>query len=250
MAPRLAHVTEGERRRSRQGDWGYAQVAMSEFDQFSDNYHALLNASVSITGEAGEYFAAYKAKFVAAKIVPKPDCRILDYGCGVGLVSGQLKKFLPQARIDGYDVSQLSLDRIDPALKALGTFACNTRDLGGAYDVVVLANVLHHIEPPDRQRTISEAAGLLRQNGKLVIFEHNPANPLTRCAVDRCPFDENAILLPPRETREYLVCSGLRQILLNYIVFFPRALKWLRPLEGRLGWCPLGAQYAMVGSGT
>lgn len=227
-----------------------ATIRRSEFDQYSESYQALLDESVAITGETGKYFAAYKAKFVAANVAPRQNCRILDYGCGVGLVCGQLKKRLPNAQVDGYDVSQSSLDQIDPALRAQGTFACNVGDLGGAYDVVVLANVLHHIDPRDRQSVISDAAGLLAQKGKLVIFEHNPANPLTCRAVDRCPFDENAILLPPREIRDYLARGGFNLLRLDYIVFFPRLLRWLRTFEPALRRCPLGAQYAVVGGQT
>lgn len=221
---------------------------MSEFDEFSESYQELLDASVRITGETGEYFAAYKAKFIATKVAPKPDCKILDYGCGVGLVCGQLKQYLPHARVDGYDVSPASLDRIDPALRARGSFACKAGDLSGPYDVVILANVLHHIQPSARQSTIAAAAGLLGPGGKLVVFEHNPANFLTRRAVARCLFDENAILLPARESLTYVARAGLRRVGLDYIVFFPRVLRWLRPLEALLRWCPWGAQYAIVGS--
>ena len=221
---------------------------MSEFDRFSESYQQLHNTNVRITGETGEYFAAYKANYIAAKVATKPGCRILDYGCGVGLVCCQLKKYIPEARVDGYDVSQLSVNRIGSTLRAQGTFTCEARDLGQAYDVVVLANVLHHIEPKDRQDAISHAAELLGRGGKLVLFEHNPANFLTRRAVERCPFDENAVLLPPRESVSYLARSGFRRVWLDYIVFFPHLLRWLRPLEGVLRWCPLGAQYAVVGS--
>jgi 2-polyprenyl-3-methyl-5-hydroxy-6-metoxy-1,4-benzoquinol methylase len=226
------------------------KIDVSEFDRFSESYQQLHNANVRITGETGEYFAAYKANYIAAKVATRPGCRILDYGCGVGLVCRQLKKYLPEARVDGYDVSQVSVNRISSTLRAQGTFTCEARDLGHAYDIVFLANVLHHIEPNDRQDAISHAAELLGRRGKLVIFEHNPANPVTRWAVERCPFDENAVLLPPRESASYLARSGFRRVRLDYIVFFPRVFKWLRRLESVLGWCPLGAQYALVGSET
>lgn len=221
---------------------------MTEFDQFSESYRELLNQSVRISGETGEYFAAYKARFVAARVAPKPDCKILDYGCGVGLVCCQIKQHLPHARIDGYDVSQASLDHIDSTLRAQGTFTSETRDLGRDYDVVILVNVLHHVRLGARQDTVSQAAEFLGVNGRLVIFEHNPANPLTRRAVESCPFDEDAILLPPRETLRYFSRNRFRKIRLEYIVFFPRALKCLRSVEPFLGWCPLGAQYAVIGS--
>jgi len=221
---------------------------VSEFDRHSGNYRELLDKSVRITGETGEYFAAYKARFVAARVAPSPNCRILDYGCGTGLVSEQLKKALPAARVDGYDVSVKSLEQMGAALRSQGEFVSSTSKLPGNYDVVLIANVLHHIKPQKRQAAVAEAAGLLALGGELIVFEHNPANPLTTRAVAACPFDEHAILLRPGETTNYLRQSGLEKIEVDYIVFFPRMLGWLRPLERLLGWCPLGAQYAACAS--
>lgn len=43
---------------------------MSEFDQFSETYQELLDQSVGLTGERGDYFATYKARFVAAQVAP------------------------------------------------------------------------------------------------------------------------------------------------------------------------------------
>jgi SAM-dependent methyltransferase len=225
-----------------------AAGGVSEFDQFSATYAQLLDASVAITGETSEYFACYKARFIAERVASRPECKILDYGCGVGLVCGQLKKHLPAARIDGYDVSEASLERVDPSLRAQGVFASRISAFSGNYDVVLFANVLHHIDPKGRHHAVSEAADLLGRGGKLVIFEHNPRNPLTRRAVERCPFDEKAILLPSRETSTYLERSGLREVRLDYIVFFPHGLRWFRSFEKFLGWCPLGAQYAVQGT--
>jgi 2-polyprenyl-3-methyl-5-hydroxy-6-metoxy-1,4-benzoquinol methylase len=225
-----------------------AADGVSEFDQFSATYAQVVDASVAITGETSEYFAAYKARFIAQRVISRPDCKILDYGCGVGLVCAQLKKHVPGAHIEGYDVSEASLQRVDPLLRAQGVFASRIGALSGNYDVVFFANVLHHIAPKERQGAVSEAVELLGRGGKLVIFEHNPRNPLTRRAVERCPFDEKAVLLPPRESRAYLERSGSRGVRLVYIVFFPHALRWFRSFEKFLGSCPLGAQYAVTGS--
>jgi 2-polyprenyl-3-methyl-5-hydroxy-6-metoxy-1,4-benzoquinol methylase len=218
-----------------------------EFDSFAANYQELHNASIRLSGESSEYFAAYKAKFIARNIAIRPTRKILDYGCGVGLVCSQLKRHLPGARVDGFDVSKVSLDQINPALREQGVFTSNVSDLEHDYDTVVMANVLHHIEPAARQAAVSEAVGLLNRGGNLVVFEHNPAHPLTRRVIKQCAFDENAILLPPRESRGYLAAGGLVGIRRHYIVFFPRALKWFRPMEEILRWCPAGAQYALIG---
>jgi hypothetical protein len=98
-----------------------------------------------------------------------------------------------------------------------------------------------------RQDTVSQAAKVLKSSGTLIVIEHNPENPLTRRAVRDCPFDQNARLLPPGETRGYVSGAGLPKVHVKYIVFFPHFLRWLRPLEPHLGKCRLGAQYMVAG---
>jgi len=133
-------------------------------------------------------------------------------------------------------------------LQREGTFTTNLDTLGCAYDVIVLSNVLHHVKPVDRELLICKAGSRLAIGGKLVIFEHNPINPLTRWAVSQCPFDEDVTLLPNRETGGYFGQSELVLLWREFIVFFPRWLKWLRSFEPFLSWCPLGAQYVVVAS--
>ena len=221
---------------------------MPEFDTYAADYQHLVSDSVRITGESSDYFAAYKAEFIARRIAPRPGSRLLDYGCGVGLLSRHLRNRLPSTRVDGFDVSQESIDRVDSTLHSQGTFTSVPHALGQAYDVIVLANVLHHVPPAERQNLIRQIASRLADAGKFVVFEHNPINPLTQWAVSQCPFDEDAILLPVRETRGYFERSQVRLISREYIVFFPRFLRKLRPLEPSLRWCPLGAQYVLVAS--
>jgi len=219
---------------------------LSEFDTVAANYQELVDHNVRVTGESLDYFAAYKAEYVARKVAPRAGGKLLDYGCGVGLLSKHLKNRLGEMRIDGFDVSKDSIIRVDEGLHRQGTFSTDLNELGHDYDVIVLCNVLHHVKPADRREVIREAASRLADGGKLVIFEHNPINPLTRSAVSQCSFDEDAILLPSRETRAYFQRGELRLLCREYIVFFPRWLQWFRPLEPSLRWCPLGAQYVVV----
>jgi hypothetical protein len=86
----------------------------------------------------------------------------------------------------------------------------------------------------------------LAPKGILAFFEHNPANPITRRVVERCPFDADAILLSPAEMAGYLRRAKLRLMRRDYIVFMPRFLASLRPLEPWLAWLPMGAQYAVL----
>jgi len=220
---------------------------MAEFDLFATNYQELLDRNVRITGDTSDYFAAYKAAYIARKLALTSG-KLLDYGCGVGLLSRHLKRRMPAMRIDGFDVSQDSLDRVDKNLLSQGVFTSNLDAVSHSYDVIVFANVLHHVRPEARQGLILEAGSRLADGGKLAVFEHNPINPLTQWAVSQCPFDEDAILLSARETLGYFTRGGFRLLGRDYIVFFPRWLAWFRPLEPFLNWCPTGAQYAVVAS--
>jgi len=219
----------------------------TNFDDFSGNYREVLDGSLTISGESSEYFAAYKADYLARLAGTGFRGRILDYGCGVGLLSRLLKQRLPQARVDGYDVSAQSVGQIPAELATQGKFTSNLGELKPGYALAVISNVMHHIPPAQRQQTINSIAGLLAPGGRLVVFEHNPWNPATRWVVSHCPFDGDAVLLRPAETRRYFVNAGLRPNTRQYIVFFPRVLSFLRRLEPSLGWLPAGAQYALTG---
>lgn len=218
---------------------------MASFDAVAGNYEQLVTKNVWITGESSDYFAAYKAAYIARRIVPREGANILDYGCGVGLLSRHLKRALVSAQIDGFDVSKESVEQVGEALISQGTFSSTLDRLGHAYDVVVLSNVMHHVRPEDRQDLILEAGSHLAIGGKLVIFEHNPINPFTRWAVSQCPFDEDAVLLPSGEAQGYFQ-RGLHLLWLDYVVFFPRWLAWFRKMEPFLHRCPFGAQYVVV----
>jgi 2-polyprenyl-3-methyl-5-hydroxy-6-metoxy-1,4-benzoquinol methylase len=221
--------------------------ARAEFDSFAASYEKLHAHSIRLTGEEPEYFAAYKASYITHKLASGP-YRVLDYGCGIGMLSRQLKLRLPQAQVDGFDPSQESLGRVDPSLLAEGVFTADLFRLRDDYDIIVMANVLHHVSPAQRDNVISDAASRLASTGKLIIFEHNPANPLTRWAVAQCVFDEDAVLLWPREASRRIRAAGLRTLKCDYIVFFPHRLRSLRPLEWLLYWCPAGAQYVLTGT--
>jgi 2-polyprenyl-3-methyl-5-hydroxy-6-metoxy-1,4-benzoquinol methylase len=218
-----------------------------QFDQFAGNYKHVLDQSIAVSGEDSSYFAEYKARYLARILGADFSGKILDFGCGVGLLSGFIKKHLPKSRLDGFDVSRESIARIDHSLTGQGVFTSDSDHLARDYDLIVVANVLHHVMPDERKATVNELAGRLAANGKLAIIEHNPANPLTRRTVDRCPFDEDAILLRSAEAQSLIQAAGLRLLRRDYIVFMPRPLARLRPLEPWLAWLPLGAQYAVLG---
>lgn len=216
----------------------------AEFDAVAGDYDRMHRDSIKMSGEDPEYFARYKLE-VLRRILGEGFARpLLDFGCGIG----NLTKFLVEAfpEVHGYDPSSASVAMAkERAPSAVFTF--EEAELPEArFGAIVIANVLHHVPPAEREALLARVASKLAPGGKLVVFEHNPWNPLTRKVVADCPFDADAVLLPPPEIRQRLETAGLARVKTRYIVFFPKALAALRGMEPGLAWLPIGAQVAVT----
>jgi 2-polyprenyl-3-methyl-5-hydroxy-6-metoxy-1,4-benzoquinol methylase len=219
----------------------------TNFDEYAVNYEELLNQSVSVSGESVEYFASMKANYLQRRLGNCFSGNILDYGCGIGMLSRCVAEAFPGARIDGFDPSDKSISQIPNSTASRGLFTSKRTSLRSDYDLIIIANVMHHVPLDARQQLISGLVPHMSPGGQVVVFEHNPLNPLTRRSVSLCPFDADAVLLWPSELRGYLTQAGLSTTRRDYITFFPRFLKWFRPLEPGLRWCSMGAQYTLTG---
>jgi SAM-dependent methyltransferase len=218
---------------------------MQEFDRLAPDYERQVDRSIRISGEGSEYFAEYKARYIAAAVPSDFRGKILDFGCDAGLLSWFLRQAVPDALVHGYDES---VEMTAKARRRLhfGVFTTERSELHVDYDLIVAANVLHDVDPDRRMDVVSEMRERLGRGGRLAIFEHNPFNPLTRWAVSRCPFDAGVQLLSAAETRRHLTRAGLESVRVEHIVFFLRPMRWCRWLEPRLWWCPLRAQYVAL----
>jgi 2-polyprenyl-3-methyl-5-hydroxy-6-metoxy-1,4-benzoquinol methylase len=217
----------------------------AEFDQYAALYEAMHARSVSASGAPPEYFAIYKQKLLERMLGPGFDKPVLDFGCGIGNLTTQIVTSFPV--VHGYDPStncvRLAQKRAPSARFFYEAEALPKNHYGAA----IIANVLHHVAPAERLDLMRTIASTLAPGGRLVVFEHNPLNPLTRHAVTICPFDENAVLLYPSEVKRLLRDAELSDVNLDYIVFFPQALAGIRGLEPSLRWFPLGAQVCAWG---
>ncbi len=211
----------------------------AEFDAFAGSYADMHAKSVAASGEDPEYFSIYKQK-VLERVLGSAPGPVLDFGCGIGNLTHLLVRSFPE--VHGFDPSKKSVDLARTRASA-ATFYDDKESLPkDHYGAIVLANVLHHVPRSARAGLVKELSRLLAKNGKIVIFEHNPLNPVTVKAVKDCPFDEGVELLYPWEVTGLLDDAGLLARKLDYIVFFPRILAKLRPLEPHLRGLPLGAQ--------
>lgn len=221
----------------------------TDFDDFGSKYKELLNREIGFLGDDMDYFAEYKARCVSKYLGDGFRGKIIDYGCGIGLIAKYLYKHLDKEKIEimGYDISKELLKEADKNARGVKFFN-DIRDISkGDFDVIIMANVMHHIKKEERRSFLKNVSGILKKGGYIFVFEHNPINPVTQSIVRRSVFDKDANLLPMSEVKQIFDGIGVKGIYKRYIVFFPRVLSFLRFLEPVLGFIPAGAQYFYVG---
>jgi SAM-dependent methyltransferase len=224
-----------------------------EFDKFADEYRAVHSANIAVSGETPEYFAEYKIRDLKNLLSPDFDTgRFLDFGAGLGTSVSFFRKYFPVAELTCVDVSLKSLEIGVAQHGGQANFvAFDGAHLpfgDAAFDCVFAACVFHHIPPALHLSLFAEMRRVLRPEGCLMVYEHNPLNPLTVRLVNSCEFDENAILIRAGALRAQIEAAGFIRPGIRYRVFFPRLLSWLRPFESSLSWLPFGAQYYVYGS--
>lgn len=225
----------------------------AEFDAVAGDYRAQHAQSTGVAVEELDYFARYKIEYVQqlwARRGRSPRT-IMDFGAGIGNALAPMHEAFPEAEIIALDVSRASLDLVDaqviPNVRTLAYDGLHVPLPDASLDCVFIACVFHHIPAEHHIALLRELRRVLRPDGVLVLFEHNPLNPLTRLAVARCEFDRDAVLISAGEMHRRLRAAGFGRTAARFCLFFPPALAVLRPLERLLGWLPLGAQYHLVG---
>lgn len=226
----------------------------AEFDAVALSYRDQHAQSIKLSGESVEFFAQYKVDalqtaLTAAGHVPR---RILDFGSGIGNALQPLREAFPAAHLTCLDVSERSLDICRSKAQGQVDFQVydgeNIPFPDDSFDVVFTACVFHHIPHRQHGHLLSEIRRIVSPNGHFMLFEHNPWNPLTRLAVKRCPFDENAELISAPAMRRRFQKAGFANSDIQYRLFMPSFLGSLRHYEKFLDGLPLGAQYSILAS--
>jgi ubiquinone/menaquinone biosynthesis C-methylase UbiE len=232
------------------------------FTKFARDYSAGNEDPLKrLFGENLDQFIYVKAKWLwnylrksQYKILLNERYHLLDYGCGTGEMLNWLKLFGFPGYLYGADVSQSMLDEAEkrwgtttqkPLFSCIGETITDFAD--NSFSCITATCVFHHIEPDNRDNVLREIKRILAPGGLLVVFEHNPFNPMTQLIVKRSVVDKDAILLHPSEIRDRFTDAAFVDFLLEYLMFFPPRIRMLNSLEEYLSWCPLGAQYAAVG---
>jgi len=213
------------------------------FDEFAKSYDELLSRETGFFTADEAYFAQYKVHLTRA-IINREPASILEFGCGTGRNLRFLQQYFSSSKICASDVSAKSLEVARAENPGVDVWLEGDRQSERTgFDLIFVAGVFHHVPGPERAEVARTVSSRLSSGGSVVVFEHNPYNPVTRRIVSNCEYDQDAVLLAPKELREVLETAGLKVAKHAYSLFFPPAMRFLCRLESKLGWLPLGGQY-------
>tara|TARA_B100000686_G_scaffold79646_1_gene85905 strand:- start:3384 stop:4070 length:687 start_codon:yes stop_codon:yes gene_type:complete len=223
----------------------------TSFDSFSKNYNKVVNDSIRQTGYDTESMVSAKLHKIA-KIFPDltdKKFRLLDFGCGVGNLYGGMVNFFPKAVYTGVDPSKNSIIKARSRFQENKAFQRYESQEWKSfkYDLIFSAGVFHHIPHKEHSEIIEKLFSILNHNGRLVIWEHNPLNPVTKKIIKDCPIDKDAVLVPSKNIRKLFERVSLSEINISYTTFFPKILSPLNYFESLLEWLPIGGQYIVTG---
>ncbi len=229
------------------------------FDRVARDYEKIHNQSLPPGVHSADFIrqrAATVIRWICDGYAGK-EFVYLDFGCGNGrmlktlLASDALKPLVAQGRLRlfGFDTS---VESINEAKSLVGAdrvgLVSDLNQLPGnvRFDFVIGCHVFHHIPPAERAATAQRLANWMKPASRLVIWEHNPFNPVTRMLVKMCPFDGDARLLTLNTTKNLFGKNAFRYLDHAYVNLFPP--RWLRlsalaAIEKKLLGLPAGAQY-------
>jgi len=223
-----------------------------DFNQYRNSYVNTIEESLRFSGKEHDFFTRIKADFlgeiVEACLPGVPHPKLLDVGCGHGLIHAHLKN--KKWEIVGVEVADAVIELAKAANPDVQYHAHDGKTLpflAGQFDVVMAICVMHHVVPADWIDFLNEMKRMLRPGGIAVVFEHNPYNPWTRYIVANNVLDEDAVLLSSRTLKKMMHQVGYRSVKSRNILFTPFAHGFFRWLDKVLGWLPIGAQYYSIG---
>lgn len=214
-----------------------------DFDDYAARYDQILEDQLGNFGDIA-YYSQYKVDIFSSLISEAPK-RLMEFGCGMGRNIPFFTNHFTDSEIVGYDISESSLEiarKSNPGIE----FISELNGSEGSFDSIFISNVYHHIHPDLRQDVTAELYKTLEPGGHLIIFEHNPYNPVTRHMVNTCEFDKDAVLLRKKESQNLFERNGFKLKKGAYTLFFPSALKSLNFIEKYIGGIPMGAQYYLL----
>jgi SAM-dependent methyltransferase len=223
-------------------------MAHTDYGRYRDRYRDELDRAVSFSGASHDFFTRAKTdelvRLARLHLGDPTRLEALDVGCGIGLTDRHLAGRF--RTLTGTDISPGVLEtaaRENPSVQyKLAERGWLPFD-DDAFHLAFAVCVVQVVAPKERPQFVAELARVTRPGGLIVVFEHNPFNPLTRLVVRRCEFGEDARMLGMAEAERLVHENGLTLVDRGFLLLFPSRRKRVLAVERALRRLPLGAQY-------
>jgi len=214
-------------RRTRGTEPGRRQKPGDAFDDIAEEYDETLPAHVR------DHYLAKRLALIGKVFRPSPERLLLDLGCGTGALLERLER--AGFRAYGADAS-LGMLRVALARRGCRVVraACERLPFAdGTFAGAVCVATLHHLSAREAvDAALGEMLRVVRLGGKIVVWDHNPANPYWRVIMAKVPQDSGAErLVGVREVKGALVRHGAERVSVLRLGFVPDfAPRCLMPL--------------------
>ena len=93
-----------------------------------------------------------------------PDARILDIGCGKGFMLHDFKELMPQATVQGIDISEYAIEQAMDDMKPFVSVgdAKNLPFADNSFDLVISINTVHNLALPECKTALKEIERVTR----------------------------------------------------------------------------------------
>lgn len=223
------------------------QVA-EDFDGLADSYEEKINQAVAFAGREHAFYIDVKREHIlrlAQQHFPDLESlNVLDLGCGLGAYHPGLEGMFRE--LHGVDVSAQSvkLAAAQHLFVRYSTYDGSRLPYDdGQFSMVFTICVMHHVPPPQWESFVAEAYRVTAFGGLMLVFEHNPYNPLTQYVVKTCDMDKDGVLLRPAKLRRMFSAAGFTDVFTRTIISIPSTGRFLTRMDSLLGNLPFGAQY-------
>lgn len=180
----------------------HQQHQHEHFDEIADEYDESLPPHVV------EHYLEKRVAYVSELM---PSGRVLDVGCGTGVVAGRLAR--AGYEVTGVDPSAGMLRYLEehaPGVTAVEGSATALPFEDGGFDLTMCVAVMHHIaEPGPVHDALVEMVRVTRPGGYVLVWDHNPRNPYWKHLMARVPQDDGTErLIPEAEILRGLADGG------------------------------------------
>ncbi|WP_298259289.1 class I SAM-dependent methyltransferase [Bradyrhizobium sp.] len=231
------------------------QAIAEEFDRYRESYDDAVNRAIAFSGQKVESFTRAKAhdllRTIASHFGSQRELNLLDVGCGIGNYHPFLTPVV--GSVSAVDVSSACIAKAKERNPVVSYSVYDGDRLpypDEKFDVAFCVCVIHHVPPGRWQQFVNEMCRVTRAGGLIVVYEHNPAHPLTRKVVHDCAFDRDAVLLTMAQSRALLEGAGCADVTTRSILTLPPMAGLAERLDGLFARLPFGSQYRALGRVT